>query len=183
MYIYIYIFFFYQVLGPPQTADFSSVDSLIGSGCKWAHRANETVWLVNRAQTILQSADYSRTSLLLTVEAVAQRKYCQEILLLSSYSGGGKSRRDSESIGCTPFSVIDRLVSGKFYTKHSKLLDYPTKFFAFYRKSITSFNELVKLIGRAITKEDTNLIIPNKNNCFANFSQQFFLEIRVGILL
>ncbi|XP_065167386.1 LOW QUALITY PROTEIN: uncharacterized protein [Atheta coriaria] len=40
---------------------------------------------------------------------------------------------------------------------HSKLLDYPKKFFAFYRMTITSFNELVKLIGPTIAKEDTNL--------------------------
>nr|XP_034194211.1 uncharacterized protein LOC117610681 [Osmia lignaria] len=51
----------------------------------------------------------------------------------------------------------DRLLRGKFYTMHSKLLDYPKKFFAFYRMSITSFNELVKLIGPAIVKEDTHL--------------------------
>lgn len=51
----------------------------------------------------------------------------------------------------------DRLLNGKFYTMHSKLLDYPKKFFAFYRMSITSFNELVKLIGPTIAKEDTNL--------------------------
>lgn len=51
----------------------------------------------------------------------------------------------------------DRLLQGKFYTMHSKLLDYPKKFFAFYRMSATSFNELVKLIGPAIAKRDTNL--------------------------
>lgn len=51
----------------------------------------------------------------------------------------------------------DRLLQGKFYTMHSKLLNFPKIFFDFYRMSINSFNELVKLIGPAIVKEDTHL--------------------------
>lgn len=51
----------------------------------------------------------------------------------------------------------NRLLQGKFYTIHSKLLDFPEKFFSFYRMSITSFNELVKLIGPSISKQDTHL--------------------------
>lgn len=53
--------------------------------------------------------------------------------------------------------LSDKLLSGKFYTMHSKLLDYPKKIFAFYRMSITTFNELVKLIGPAVAKKNTNL--------------------------
>ncbi|XP_065155512.1 uncharacterized protein [Atheta coriaria] len=33
----------------------------------------------------------------------------------------------------------DRLLNGKFYTMHSKLLDFPKNFFTFYRMTITSF--------------------------------------------
>jgi hypothetical protein len=50
----------------------------------------------------------------------------------------------------------DRLIGGAFYTLHAKLLEYPKKFFAYYRMSITSFNELVQLIGPAIAKRDTH---------------------------
>ncbi|CAI6372771.1 unnamed protein product [Macrosiphum euphorbiae] len=51
----------------------------------------------------------------------------------------------------------NRLLQGKFHTLHSKLLNFPEKFFGYYRMSITSFNELVKLIGPAIAKENTQL--------------------------
>jgi hypothetical protein len=51
----------------------------------------------------------------------------------------------------------DRLFQGKFYTLDLKLLDYPKKFFSFYRMSISSFNEVVRLIGPSIAKEDTSL--------------------------
>lgn len=37
---------------------------------------------------------------------------------------------------------------------HSKLFDYPKKFFIFYRMTITSFNELNKLIEPVVAKED-----------------------------
>lgn len=48
----------------------------------------------------------------------------------------------------------NRLLQGKFYTIHSKLLDFPEKNYSFYRMSITSFNELVKLIGPSISRQE-----------------------------
>ncbi|KAJ8935151.1 hypothetical protein NQ314_012969 [Rhamnusium bicolor] len=51
----------------------------------------------------------------------------------------------------------ERLLYGKFHTLHFKLKQYPDKFFAFYRMSVSSFEELLSLVGPSIKKEDTQL--------------------------
>lgn len=50
-----------------------------------------------------------------------------------------------------------RLQQSQFYILHNKLRAHPEKFFDYYRMSINSFNELLNLIRKDITKKDTHL--------------------------
>lgn len=51
----------------------------------------------------------------------------------------------------------ESLLHGKFHTLHFKLKQYLDNIFAFYRKSVSSFNELVSLVGALIKKDNTRL--------------------------
>lgn len=51
----------------------------------------------------------------------------------------------------------ERLIYGKFHTIHSKLKDYPDKFFMFYRMSTSSFEDLIALTAHALKRQDTRL--------------------------
>jgi len=80
------------------------------------------------------------------------------MLLLLLYNGGEGLRRETGSIGCIP-STADRLLQGKLYTLHAKLLNFPTKFFGFYRMSTFNFNKLAL----------STKLIPIRNNCSTDF--------------
>jgi hypothetical protein len=51
----------------------------------------------------------------------------------------------------------DRLSFGRFYTSFERCRNYPDKFFfSYYKMSVSSFDELLALVGPSIAKEDSN---------------------------
>jgi len=55
-----------------------------------------------------------------------------------------------------------RLLKGKFYTLYENLREYPIKFFSYFRMNISTFDELLRLDGPAVSYQNTNfrLCIP-----------------------
>lgn len=51
--------------------------------------------------------------------------------------------------------VSQRLLKGQFYQIHHDLIEYPRKFFQYYRMSKNSFDELLRTIESTITYQDT----------------------------
>ena len=52
-------------------------------------------------------------------------------------------------------TLSHRLSIGNFHTSFNKHRIYPEKFFKYYRMSVTSFDELLSLIGENIVEQDT----------------------------
>ena len=52
-------------------------------------------------------------------------------------------------------TLSHRLSIGNFHTSFNNHRIYPEKFFQYYRMSVTSFDELLGLIGENIVKQDT----------------------------
>jgi hypothetical protein len=52
-------------------------------------------------------------------------------------------------------TLSHRLSVGNFHTSFNNHRIYPEKFFQYYRMSVTSFDELLGLIGENIVKQDT----------------------------
>jgi hypothetical protein len=50
----------------------------------------------------------------------------------------------------------ERLSLGRFYTSFERYRYYPDKFISYYRMSISSFDELLALVGPSIARQDTN---------------------------
>ncbi|KAJ8720825.1 hypothetical protein PYW08_006290 [Mythimna loreyi] len=67
-----------------------------------------------------------------------------------------RKKRKSNQFWVHPLNS-DRFIHGKFYTRHHKVLNFPKKFFDYYRMSVQSFEELVSIVGPLIKKEDTRL--------------------------
>lgn len=51
--------------------------------------------------------------------------------------------------------LSQRMLKGQFCKLYSDLRDYPNKFFQYYRMSVKSFDELLKIVGPKITYQDT----------------------------
>lgn len=51
--------------------------------------------------------------------------------------------------------LSQRLLKGQFYKIYSDLRDHSHKFFSYYRMSIKSFDELLKIIGPKITYQES----------------------------
>jgi hypothetical protein len=49
-----------------------------------------------------------------------------------------------------------RLSVEKFHTDFQRYRNYPDKFFAYYRMSVSSFDELLTLVGPSMSRQDTN---------------------------
>jgi hypothetical protein len=52
--------------------------------------------------------------------------------------------------------TTQRLLKGQFHELYENLRSHPDKFFKYYRMSISSFDELLKLVGPSVIYEDTN---------------------------
>jgi len=55
-----------------------------------------------------------------------------------------------------------RLLKGKFYTLYENLREHPINFFSYFRMNISTFDELIRLVGPAVSYQNTNfrLCIP-----------------------
>jgi hypothetical protein len=49
-----------------------------------------------------------------------------------------------------------RLSVGKFHVDFQRYRNYPDKFFAYYRMSVSSFDELLTLAGPSVSRQDTD---------------------------
>jgi len=49
-----------------------------------------------------------------------------------------------------------RLLKGKFYTLYENLREHPIKFFSYFRMNISTFDELIRLVGPAVSYKNTN---------------------------
>lgn len=56
--------------------------------------------------------------------------------------------------------VSQRLLKGQFHKIYQDLRTYPDKFFDYFRMSMKSYDELIKLIGPRITFKTTNMRKP-----------------------
>jgi hypothetical protein len=64
--------------------------------------------------------------------------------------------------------TTQRLLKGQFHKLYENLRSHPDKFFKYYRMSISSFDELLKLVGPSIIYKDTNwrtAIAPGERYC------------------
>ncbi|KAF0772889.1 protein ANTAGONIST OF LIKE HETEROCHROMATIN PROTEIN 1-like [Aphis craccivora] len=55
---------------------------------------------------------------------------------------------------------LKRPENGQFQVTFMTLRSYPEEFFKYYRMSITSFDELISLIGPKLSKQQTGLRVP-----------------------
>jgi len=55
-----------------------------------------------------------------------------------------------------------RLLKGKFYTLYENLREHPINFFSYFLMNISTFDELIRLVGPAVSYQNTNfqLCIP-----------------------
>jgi hypothetical protein len=65
-------------------------------------------------------------------------------------------RRKRKRQFCVHPLTTQRLLKGQFHKLYENLRSHPDKFFKYYRMSISSFDELLKLVGPSIIYEDTN---------------------------
>ena len=75
------------------------------------------------------------------------------LLLLEDVDRNKKSSRKRR--WSTHPTLSNRLSIGNFHTFFNNHRIYPEKFFQYYRMSVTSFDELLGLIGENIVKQDS----------------------------
>ena len=83
------------------------------------------------------------------LESLKQEAACVATILVRQ-----KRKRRKRRYWVHPI-ISQRLIKGQFFKLHEDLRHNPKKFFNYYRMSITSFDELLRLIGPYITHQDT----------------------------